>query len=57
MVDDNKSRFLIQVLTTYIAYFYGMISDVDNLIYYSMASLCEIALKNYKAPDKCPYSE
>lgn len=28
-----------------------------NLIYYSAASLWEIAIKNQKAPEKCPYRE
>ena len=34
-----------------------IISDPENMIYYSTASLWEIAVKNYKAPEKCPYNE
>lgn len=29
----------------------------ENTIYYSTASLWEIAIKNQKAPDRCPYNE
>ena len=35
----------------------NMISDQDNIIYFSTVSLWEIAVKNYKAPEKCPYNE
>ena len=34
-----------------------MISSSDNLIFFSAASLWEIAIKNTKAPQKCPYNE
>lgn len=34
-----------------------MINDKDNIIFYSTASLWEIAVKNYKYPAKCPYNE
>lgn len=34
-----------------------VISDNNNLVYYSIASLWEIAIKHYKMPDKCPYDE
>ena len=34
-----------------------LISSPDSMILYSAASLWEIALKNQKAPDKCPYHE
>ena len=34
-----------------------LISNPDNMIYISVASLWEIALKNKKAPEKCPYHE
>ena len=33
------------------------ILDTANSIYFSVVSLWEIALKNAKAPDKCPYDE
>ena len=33
------------------------ISDPNNTIYYSLASIWEIAIKNAKAPDRCPYNE
>ena len=34
-----------------------IISEDDNTVYYSLASLWEIAIKNYKYPEKCPYNE
>ena len=34
-----------------------MICSNDNIIFYSVASLWEIALKNQKAQEKCPYNE
>ena len=34
-----------------------LISAPDSLIFYSVASLWEIAIKNQKAPKKCPYHE
>ncbi|MCQ2530909.1 MAG: type II toxin-antitoxin system VapC family toxin [Lachnospiraceae bacterium] len=34
-----------------------MINDRDNIVYFSAASLWELAIKNYKAPEKCPYDE
>ena len=34
-----------------------LISSPDSIILYSAASLWEIALKNQKSPDKCPYRE
>ena len=34
-----------------------MIAEKDNVIYYSLASIWEIAIKNRKAPEKCPYHE
>lgn len=34
-----------------------MITEKDNLIYYSLASIWEIAIKNRKSPQKCPYHE
>lgn len=33
------------------------ISDPKNTIYYSLASVWEIAIKNAKSPEKCPYNE
>lgn len=33
------------------------ISDSKNTIYYSLASIWEIAIKNAKAPERCPYNE
>lgn len=33
------------------------ISDPKNTIYYSLASIWEIAIKNAKAPERCPYNE
>ena len=33
------------------------IASPANLVYYSIASLWEIAIKNQKNPDKCPYNE
>lgn len=33
------------------------ISDSKNTIYYSLASIWEIAIKNVKAPERCPYNE
>ena len=33
------------------------ILNPDNSVYFSTASLWEIAIKNGKAPEKCPYSE
>ena len=34
-----------------------LITEKDNIIYYSLASVWEIAVKNRKAPEKCPYNE
>ena len=34
-----------------------LILSPDNTIYYSAASLWEIAIKNQKAPARCPYEE
>ena len=34
-----------------------MICSPDNMIFYSVASLWEIAIKNQKAPERCPYHE
>ncbi len=34
-----------------------LIENPDNLIFFSVASLWEIAIKNQKAPAKCPYHE
>ena len=34
-----------------------MIENPDNIIYYSTASIWEIAIKNFKSPEKCPYNE
>ena len=34
-----------------------MISSPDNVVYFSTVSLWEIAIKNQKAPLKCPYHE
>lgn len=34
-----------------------LITAPENLIFYSVASLWEIAIKNQKAPEKCPYQE
>ena len=34
-----------------------LLSSPDNVIFYSVASLWEIAIKNKKAPEKCPYHE
>ena len=34
-----------------------MIASLDNMVYYSVASLWEIALKNQKDPRRCPYDE
>ena len=33
------------------------IIDPENLIFFSAASLWEVALKNQKSPEKCPYHE
>lgn len=33
------------------------ILDSKNTIYYSLASIWEIAIKNVKAPERCPYNE
>ena len=33
------------------------IANPANVIYYSLASIWEIAIKNAKSPDKCPYNE
>ncbi|MDO4940058.1 MAG: type II toxin-antitoxin system VapC family toxin [Lachnospiraceae bacterium] len=33
------------------------ITDPNNTIYYSIASIWEIAIKNAKSPDRCPYNE
>ena len=35
----------------------SLIASGDHMIFYSTASLWEIAIKNQKAPDKCPYHE
>jgi len=34
-----------------------IIVDKNNIIYYSTVSLWEIAVKNQKSPEKCPYHE
>ena len=34
-----------------------LILDSSNSVYFSIVSLWEIAIKNAKAPDKCPYNE
>lgn len=34
-----------------------MIDDRNNIIYFSAASLWELAIKNFKSPEKCPYNE
>ncbi|MCQ2400727.1 MAG: type II toxin-antitoxin system VapC family toxin [Lachnospiraceae bacterium] len=34
-----------------------LITDKDNIVYFSLASIWEIAVKNRKAPEKCPYNE
>ncbi len=34
-----------------------MIDDRDNIVYFSATSLWELAIKNFKAPEKCPYNE
>lgn len=34
-----------------------LIADPNNTVYYSLVSLWEIAIKNIKAPEKCPYQE
>ena len=34
-----------------------LIGSDNNMIFYSVASLWEIALKNQKSPEKCPYNE
>ena len=34
-----------------------LISDPENLVCFSVASLWEIAIKNQKRPEKCPYHE
>ncbi len=34
-----------------------LLSSPENIILFSMASLWEIAIKNQKAPEKCPYHE
>ena len=33
------------------------ITDPANTIYYSLASIWEIAIKNAKTPERCPYNE
>ena len=33
------------------------ISNTDNVVYYSLASMWEIAIKNAKNPNACPYNE
>ena len=35
----------------------AIIKDPGNSVYFSAVSLWEIAIKNTKAPDKCPYNE
>ena len=35
----------------------NLLSSPENIILFSMASLWEIAIKNQKAPEKCPYHE
>ncbi len=35
----------------------SMILDPDHMIYFSTVSLLEIAIKNQKSPEKCPYHE
>lgn len=34
-----------------------LILNPKNVVYYSTISLWEIAIKNFKAPEKCPYNE
>ena len=34
-----------------------MIGSPDNIVFFSTASLWEIAVKNQKNPEKCPYNE
>ncbi|MDO4961810.1 MAG: type II toxin-antitoxin system VapC family toxin [Eubacteriales bacterium] len=34
-----------------------LITGDDNIVYYSTASLWELAVKNFKDPVKCPYNE
>lgn len=34
-----------------------IILDRNNIIYYSLVSMWEIAIKNFKNPKKCPYNE
>lgn len=47
LTDDNRLSHTAREL----------ISAPDSLIFYSVASLWEIAIKNQKAPEKCPYHE
>ena len=35
----------------------NLLSSPENIIHFSVASLWEIAIKNQKAPEKCPYHE
>ena len=34
-----------------------MINSPDNIVFFSAVSLWEIAIKNQKSPEKCPYHE
>ena len=34
-----------------------LVCSPENILYYSVASLWEIAVKNLKSPQKCPYHE
>lgn len=35
----------------------GLILDPANTVFYSIASMWELAVKNFKSPEKCPYDE
>lgn len=35
----------------------SLIAAPENMVFYSTASLWEIAVKNQKSPEKCPYHE
>ena len=34
-----------------------IISNKNNIVCYSLVSMWEIAIKNHKSPDRCPYNE
>ncbi len=34
-----------------------MIDDKSNMVFFSAASIWEIAVKSFKAPERCPYDE